>query len=101
MNEALALWLMAPEAPDGPLTLEDFLHRPEWHREALCRGEGVAMFVRAPKADYGRLRAVCGACPVRQECLASAFEFGAERFVVGIWGGTTGRSRKGLRRGVA
>ncbi len=56
MNEALVTWLMAPDAPEGPLTVEDFRRRPEWHARALCRGVG-RRFVT---------------CPVRQECLEAA-----------------------------
>ena len=57
---AVLAWLMAPADGRELPTLEDLLRRPDWHREALCRGQGAAMFVRAPKTDYGRLRAVCG-----------------------------------------
>jgi WhiB family transcriptional regulator, redox-sensing transcriptional regulator len=95
INQAVALWGMTPYAPDVELTLEDFLHRPEWHQQALCRGEAVAMFVRAPKADYGRLRAVCGDCPVRTECLEFAL---ADDSLIGLWGGTTDAERRELRR---
>ena len=38
MNEALTGWLMAPDAPDVPVTLEEFLHCPEWQHDAACRG---------------------------------------------------------------
>jgi len=31
VNDALVGWLMMP---DAPVTLEDFLHRPEWHQPA-------------------------------------------------------------------
>src|ERR1039458_1461903 len=98
MNEALIRWLMVPGAEEVPLRLEDFLNPPEWHQQALCRGEGVAMFVRAPKADYGRLRAVCGACPVRTECLEFAL---ADDSLIGLWGGTTDVERREIRRRVA
>jgi WhiB family redox-sensing transcriptional regulator len=98
MNEALIHWLMAPDVPEASVTLEDILHRPEWHREALCCGEGAAMFVRAPTTDYGRLRAVCGACTVREECLSFAL---ADDSLIGLWGGTTDVERRELRRRVA
>jgi len=98
MNEALVGWLMAPADSRELPTLEDLLARPAWQREALCRGEAVAMFVRAPKADYGRLRAVCGACPVRRECLEFAL---ADDSLIGLWGGTTDAERRELRQRVA
>jgi len=59
MNAALVHWLMAPDAEPVPLTLEDFLHRPEWQQDAACRGQGVrTWFSGAP-----------GAAGPRQGCL--------------------------------
>jgi hypothetical protein len=72
VNEALTAWLMTPEAPGVPLTLEDFLQRPAWHQRAACRGMGHGAFVRGEKADYGAARELCEGCPVRQECLEAA-----------------------------
>ena len=45
MNEALVSWLMAPDAEAVPLTLEDYLHRPEWQQDGACRGQGTAHLV--------------------------------------------------------
>jgi hypothetical protein len=41
MNRALVDRLMALDAPDEMLTLEDFLRRPEWHQRAAYRGQGA------------------------------------------------------------
>lgn len=38
---------------------------------------------------------VCAGCPVRQECLEFAL---AEREVYGVWGGTSERERRRMRR---
>jgi len=54
---ALLSWLMAPEAPAEPVTLEDFLQRPSWHRDAASRGRGPVEFVRAKGTFRGRARA--------------------------------------------
>jgi hypothetical protein len=40
MNEAELHWLMAPDAPEVPLMLEDFLRRPDGHQLAACCGVG-------------------------------------------------------------
>jgi len=63
-------------------------------------GEPMADSMRGGVDAEVEALAYCEECPVRQECLASAFELG-ERWTTGIWGGTTGRDRHGLRRGVA
>jgi Transcription factor WhiB len=78
---------MAPEAPDRePLTLEDFLYRPEWHQWAACLGAGPDAYVRGPKADYGATRELSAGGPVRQECLEVAL---ADMDLRGVWGGAT------------
>jgi len=84
MNEALIQWPMAPEAPEGTLTLEDFLHRPEWHQRGACRGAGTDAFIRGPKADYGSTRELCEGCRVRQECPEAALD---DPDLVGLWEG--------------
>ncbi len=63
---------MAPDAPEDPLTVEDFRRRPEWHARVLCRGRGPAMLVRGK------------ACPVTQECLETAL---ADPEPMSLWGG--------------
>ncbi len=98
VNEALPGWLMTPGAPDGTLTLEDFLRRPPWHQQAACSGVGVTSFVltkaKGTWSEYNR--ELCEDCPVRQECLETAL---ADRELQGLWGGTTGAERAALRRG--
>jgi WhiB family redox-sensing transcriptional regulator len=95
VNKALVQWLRAPEAEGVRLTLEDFLGRPEWHQLASCRGMGHGAFVRGEAADYGPTRELCAGCPVRQECLEAAL---ADSDLVGLWGGTTDRERREMRR---
>jgi WhiB family redox-sensing transcriptional regulator len=94
VNEALVQWLMsAPDGPDERLTLEDFLQRPAWHQEAACAGQTDLFFVKGTPPT--RTRQICGGCPVREECLAYAL---ADPELVGLWGGTTERERRELRR---
>ena len=87
---------MAPEAPEEALTLEAFLHRPEWHQRAACRGVGVDAFVIPHGSQYGTTRELCQGCPVRQECLDVAL---ADILLDGLWAGTTPAERKAMRRG--
>ena len=67
----------------------------------LCRGEDTRDFYaheeeeRTPIPD--RVRALCEACPVADQCLAYALEH--ENY--GFWGGTTARERKSIRRSLA
>jgi WhiB family transcriptional regulator, redox-sensing transcriptional regulator len=78
--------------------LADWLRRPAWQRDALGRGRGTEAFFRSPKADHRAVKVVCRACPVREECLAYAL---ADETLQGVWGGTTERERREMRRRVA
>lgn len=90
-------WLMIPETPDVEEILAQLVNRPAWHRQAACRGMGPDPFFPMPGESTERARAVCETCPVTAECLDEALE----RPAVGVWGGTTGRGRRVLRRGAA
>ena len=64
-----------------------------WQDGALCaQADAEAWFpekggsVKAPKK-------ICGACPVRADCLEYALE---NRFTYGIWGGLTERQRRAI-----
>jgi WhiB family redox-sensing transcriptional regulator len=76
----------------------DLLERPEWHKDALCREfPGLNFFPeRGERVDT--LKAVCGRCAVRDECLSVALEHNDP---FGIWGGTSGRERRNMRRDAA
>lgn len=69
-----------------------------WQREASCRGLGVtesqAMFFPARGESVEAARAICDGCPVTGECL----DFALENHCIGVWGGTTERQRRTLRR---
>jgi WhiB family redox-sensing transcriptional regulator len=99
MNAALVQWLMAPERPDEDIAIEDFLRSPAWHAKAACRGMGTDAFFpsRGEVLKVRAARAVCEGCAVRQECLDAALANGD----LGIWGGTSERGRRVLRRGSA
>lgn len=64
-----------------------------WQRRA-CREEPLALFYGK---DTHAARLICATCPIRLACLAHALER-AEWEDHGVWGGTTPRQRRQLRR---
>ena len=57
--EAVAKSLMVSDGGGRELiTLEDLLHRPEWHRRAACRGSGLSSYfpILRPVRDAGQGR---------------------------------------------
>jgi WhiB family redox-sensing transcriptional regulator len=66
-----------------------------WWERAKCRGVDPDLFFPRRGDDTTQAVAVCKACPVQVECLEYALDNG-ERF--GIWGGTTGKDRRKMRR---
>ena len=66
----------------------------DWAAQAACRGQQPdKLFVRG--AEQNKAKQVCGACPVRTECLAEALDNNIEW---GVWGGMTERERRALLR---
>jgi WhiB family transcriptional regulator, redox-sensing transcriptional regulator len=72
----------------------------DWQADALCaelpEAEADALFFPERGQSSKAAKALCAKCSVRAECLAYALE-GGDRF--GIWGGTSERERRRLRRG--
>ena len=74
-------------------------HRP-WLNAAACRDKPSHWwFPTKPattqvRADIAAAKAVCGTCPVRDDCLDHSLRWEVE----GIWGGSTARERRVLRR---
>ena len=62
---------------------------------AECAGLDPALFHPDRGASVDDAKAVCMSCPVRVECLEFALQ-NVEKF--GIWGGTSERERRRLRR---
>ncbi len=88
--------MTAPDGADEQLTLEDFLRRPAWQREAACRSQGTRTWFSGTSPDIERARAVCHACPVQAPCLQYAM---SEADLEGVWAGTTAKERRQMRRG--
>lgn len=87
-------------SPTGAEELFDLLERPAWQKDALCREPKYAGVQFFPERgdDTRAAKRVCSGCLVRDECIAFALEMG-ERF--GVWGGTSERERRRLRRSAA
>jgi WhiB family redox-sensing transcriptional regulator len=95
VNKHLLDWLMLPNTRDLP-PLEELLAGPSWMTGAACQGAGADEFViGANHKPSAAVKAMCGRCEVRKECLAFALE---REDLVGVWGGTTERERRGMRR---
>lgn len=68
----------------------------EWTERAACLPEDPDLFFPTRGADVNAAKEVCAGCPVRAECLDYALASGQHH---GIWGGTSERERRRLRRG--
>ena len=68
---------------------------PEWTTDALCAQVDPALFYPEAGEPNRDAKRICAGCEVRAECLAYALAH-RERF--GVWGGTTERERRRLRR---
>lgn len=71
----------------------------DWRESAACRGADPNLFIPERDDTSGRntrypdqVKAMCAACPVRQECLDYALVLGGQ--LAGYWGGTTPRQRR-------
>lgn len=88
-------------AGPGVSLLELLDARPDWHDHAACADDDVPLdlFFPGRGESTAPARAVCADCPVRLECRSYAVELADAP--VGIWGGTSARERRPLRRAVA
>jgi WhiB family transcriptional regulator, redox-sensing transcriptional regulator len=66
-----------------------------WQAMARCVEVDPEIFFPERGGSSKAARAVCSECSVRQECLLYAL---ANREQFGIWGGTSERERRRLRR---
>jgi len=92
--------LRVPERPtyaviDGELAR--LFHRPRWMERAACRGLPTDLFFphRGGIDTAAAAKAVCAACPVSDDCYEYAFASNERH---GIWGGTSERERRRMRR---
>lgn len=73
--------------------------RPAWQADARCAEYSTDQFFPAEEGStlrhVAKAKAICAGCSVKKECLEYALENG-EHF--GVWGGTSERDRRALRR---
>jgi WhiB family transcriptional regulator, redox-sensing transcriptional regulator len=67
----------------------------EWRDGAACRGLDTNVFFPLTDEEADEAKAICAACPVREECLEFAL---LTRQDDGVWGGLTETERRRLRR---
>lgn len=82
-------------APEPRLT-----NRKQWRSLSACRDEDPEMFFPAPRSltmfvHLARAKAICGGCPVTDECLRYALTTGQDH---GVWGGTSEQERRAMSR---
>lgn len=68
----------------------------DWRDQANCRGIDTNLFFPEVGEVSADAKTACRGCVVREQCLDFAL-VNKERF--GIWGGTSERQRKKMRRG--
>lgn len=77
----------------------DDLTRENWYKYGACRGLDPNLFfpeVGVSRIQMANVKAVCQRCVVKEMCLEDAI--GRSDDPEGIWGGTTERERRELRR---
>jgi WhiB family transcriptional regulator, redox-sensing transcriptional regulator len=78
--------------------LGELISRPAWVDQGACRGSATRVFFFERGDSSTAARDVCKGCPVDMEFLAYALE---DPELAGVWGATTERERKSMRRQVA
>lgn len=71
------------------------IRRTDWIARAACRGMPPALFYPERGEAITPALEVCATCSVAVECLEHALAEGERR---GIWGGTSERQRRALRK---
>lgn len=72
----------------------DGYERPEWMRAAACKTVGASLFF-ATDGGITDAKKVCEGCPVKETCLEYALSHNEQH---GVWGGTSERERRRIRR---
>jgi len=67
---------------------------PQWRQHAKCRSSNPSLFILERGEDYKSAIQVCNSCPVKDPCL----RFALDNDEVGIWGGTSHKQRRRMKR---
>ncbi len=79
----------------GDACIGDLVERPAWQRGAACRGKGTSRFFPSPSDSLTAAKVLCAGCTAREACLTMAI---ADASLQGVWGGTSERERRQIRR---
>ena len=85
-------------APHLTAVYEQWGRRPAWMSEAACLGEPPEIFFPAHDDDAELGKAICEGCPVKEDCLTYVLEHTRDATDAGVWGGTTEKERRSIRR---
>jgi WhiB family redox-sensing transcriptional regulator len=66
----------------------------QWMEMGVCRSSGTEIFFSSSTKDQNIAKAMCSHCPVINICL----RFALENYEIGVWGGTSDRQRKNIRK---
>lgn len=92
MNVLDGRWTLADAAAD---LIGD---APEWQERALCAQTDPEAFYPEKGGSVREAKRVCSRCEVKAECLEFAL---AKNETFGIWGGTSNKERRKLKRRTA
>lgn len=81
--------------PGKPVPVDDYGRALHWQSLAACLEVDPEIFFPEVGYSAGPAKAVCAACLVESKCLAYAL---ANRQLHGVWGGTTERERREIRK---
>lgn len=70
----------------------------DWREAALCAQGDPDEFFPGRGASVKQLKEQCGRCKVRDECLETALAVDSDKDDHGVWGGTTERERRKMRK---
>lgn len=89
-------------AGNGPPLDLSWLTSPEWMHDALCAQTDPEIFFPDKGGSTREAKGVCARCPVAAECLDYALSDEqtsyTSPFYFGIWGGTSERERRTIRK---
>jgi hypothetical protein len=75
--------------------LAQVIERPEFFAQAECSPETADLFFAEEPCEIAEAKAICGSCPIQQQCL----EWAVLHEDDGIYGGTTPQERELIRNG--
>jgi WhiB family redox-sensing transcriptional regulator len=76
-------------------TLSAYTTGGTWRDLAACREIGYVPFYPGKGESPNAAKRICAGCDVREQCLAEALD---DPDADGVWGGTTERERRDLRK---